>query len=246
MRIVSLVPSLTELLYDLGLGDSVVGRTRFCVHPSSKVDDAAIIGGTKNPIPEKIHGLKPDLVIANYEENRREDVEDIRTFSEVLVTDISGVQQALEAITIIGEKTGKEREAVKIRTDIEALIPSEGSFPKLRAAYLIWEKPCMTVGGDTYIHDVMRIWGLENVFGARTRYPEISGDDLRSESPEVLMLSSEPYPFQDKHVRQYEELLPDTVPVLVNGEFFSWYGSRMRKAFTWLNSWRAGLKELTA
>ncbi len=245
MRIVSLVPSLTELICDLGLSEQLVGRTRFCVHPADVMKETAIIGGTKNPDPEKIKQLQPDLVIANKEENRKEDVEAIRSFSDVMVTDVSTVDEALKAITDIGRKTNTTGKAESLREEIEAMIPQRDDWEPLRVVYLIWEKPCMSVGGDTYIHDVLGRWGLVNLLGEQTRYPEITADEMRRLAPDFLLLSSEPYPFSDKHIRSYEKELPETVPVLVNGEYFSWYGSRMLKAFAYLNRWRPGLQQLS-
>lgn len=258
MRIISLVPSLTELLYDLGLQESVIGRTRFCIHPADKVKKAEKLGGTKNPNIPRIGKMKPDLVIASREENRKEDIRKIEqlTAARMMVTDIKTIDQALEAIAEIGEITGKSTEAGELVQKIQAARPEPGIYTPLPAAYLIWNKPMMSVGGDTYIHDVMREFGLENVFGHRRRYPETSLKELSGEtvegvpshdritSPKYLLLSSEPFPFKDEHAQEFNAELEnsDTQSLLVDGEHFSWYGSRMAGAFKALQSWRKALE----
>lgn len=231
MRIVSLVPSLTELLFDLGGDIEVVGRTRFCIHPAGKIEEAAIVGGTKNPRIDRIRELKPDLVVLNREENRREDAEAIRGFAPLLVTEISTVAQALEAITQIGAATGTAETAGRLCADIRAVMPSPETYAPLRTAYLIWKKPLMSVGGDTYIHDVMRLFGFVNVFGPELRYPETSYAELARRGTQLLLLSSEPYPFKDSDAAEAQQNIPNCLAVTADGEAFSWYGSRMLAAF---------------
>lgn len=241
MKIVSLVPSLTELLIDIGLEKEVVGRTRFCVHPKEKIEQIPIIGGTKNPNIEKIKQIQPDFVVANKEENRKEDIEAIRAFSKLIVTDISSITDALLAINELGEKLGKRDASHALVNEIGMLLIETPKPEPLKAAYLIWKNPLMTVGYDTYIHDVMNHWALENVFGDQTRYPEITIEDLQQKNPDVVLLSSEPYPFSDKHIDEFQGQLPESRIMLVNGEWFSWYGSRMKPAFEALNKWRETL-----
>ncbi len=241
MKIVSLVPSLTELLIDIGLEKEVVGRTRFCVHPKKIIEQIPIIGGTKSPNIEKIKQIQPDFVVANKEENRKEDIEAIRAFSKVIVTDISSITDALLGINELGEKLGKRDASHALVNEIGMILIETPKPEPLKAAYLIWKNPLMTVGHDTYIHDVMNHWGLENVFGDQTRYPEITIENLKQENPDVVLLSSEPYPFSDKHIDEFQSQLPDSRIILVNGEWFSWYGSRMKPAFEALNTWRETL-----
>ncbi len=240
MRIVSLVPSLTELIADLGLAENLIGRTRFCIHPSDVMSTLPIVGGTKNPQIEGIRQLEPDLVIANKEENRKEDVDEIRTFCEVEVTDVNTIEEALMMIHDLGRLTGTSAKASEICDQIQQLLPKT-PYSEIRTAYLIWMNPLMSVGNDTYIHHIMERWGLINIYGDKTRYPELSDEDLIQSKPELLLLSSEPYPFREKHLAMFKEMLPETRTELVNGEWFSWYGSRMAKTFGKLTEWREGL-----
>lgn len=240
MKIVSLVPSLTELLIDLDA--DVIGRTRFCIHPSEKIKDITIVGGTKNPNIEKIKALKPDLIVGNKEENNEQDFLELSRHFQTEVTDISTVADAMQSILRLGEITGKGDRATQLFNEIKALIPEKSRIPKRNVVYLIWKKPLMSIGRDTYIHDVLSMYGLENVFGDSTRYPEISFQDIRSKKPDLILLSSEPYPFSSKHIAEFEAEIPSAKTVLVNGEWFSWYGSRMIPAFRALQIWRENLE----
>lgn len=237
-RIVSLVPSLTELVFDLGMGDQLVGRTRFCVHPKEKVEDIEIIGGTKNPRLEKIRELNPDYIIANKEENRPEDIQALQEDFEVNITEIATIEDALIVIHELAKAFEKTSEATQLITDIQQALEDRPEVPKLNTAYLIWKDPYMTVGHDTYIHDILDHWNLPNVFANRKRYPKITLDDIKKQNPDLILLSSEPYPFKEKHMAQIEEECPATRVLLVEGEWFSWYGSRMEHAFKRLNGWR--------
>jgi ABC-type Fe3+-hydroxamate transport system substrate-binding protein len=234
VRIVSLVPSLTELLADLGLDDEVVGLTRFCVRPECWKKRKAIVGGTKNVRVDRVEALRPDLVIANREENVREEVEAIAAFAPVHVTDMGTVEEALAMIQEVGRLVGRAERAEALAAEIEAAFGALPQREPLRAAYLIWRHPYMTVGGDTFISDVMARGGLANVFGDRTRYPEVTAEDLAAARPDVVLLSSEPYPFGEEHVAELAAALPGVPIRLVDGELFSWYGSRMRYAATYV------------
>lgn len=241
LRIVSLVPSITELLYDLGLEEQVVGITKFCVHPDHWFRSKTRIGGTKNITVDKIRSLSPSIVIASKEENIKEQVDAITSFAEVLLTDIKNLDDALTMIQLIGEKTNTSEKAgsiiQKIKTNFaNLLIPildragKENLItpnPKLRACYLIWKDPYMTVGADTFIHDMLSHCGFENVFGNQLRYPVITVDDIRKANPSHLFLSSEPYPFSEKHIEALQKEFPITNIQFVDGEYFSWYGSRL-------------------
>lgn len=239
--IVSLVPSLTELLFDLGVGDRLVGRTRFCIHPEDRVEDVPIMGGTKNPRIDRIIEAEPDLVITNREENQKEDVEELAETLNVMVTDINSVEDALLAIYEIGKTCGAaekaERLILNIRTELDR-VPDE---QPQSVAYFIWREPWMTVGNDTYIHSVLSHWNLKNVYGDQSRYPKTTMKELGRRSPELVLLSSEPYPFKEKHRSEIEEACPDTRVLMVDGEWFSWYGSRMLPAFKRLNSFRKAI-----
>lgn len=230
-RIVSLVPSQTELLYHLGLADEVVGITKFCIHPQAWHQNKTRIGGTKNLNLQKIKALQPDLVIANKEENVQEQVEALGELFPVWVSDVNTLEDALEMIRSIGTITNKEDGAIEICRNIqkgfETLIKPHH---QPTVVYLIWQEPYMTVGGDTFISNLLSHAGYTNLFQSGTRYPSISIETLQSLQPDFLFLSSEPYPFSEKHVKSFESLLPQTKVLLVDGEMFSWYGSRLQNA----------------
>lgn len=239
--IVSLVPSLTELLFDLGIGEKVAGRTRFCIHPKEKVEQVPIIGGTKNPRLDKIREVDPDLIIANKEENRKEDIEPMKRDFEVYVSEISSINEALFTIHDIGWKCGVEKKAKALIQEIQQQMKKVPDEKTMSAAYMIWRNPWMSVGNDTYIHSVMDHWKLENIFADKTRYPKITLEQLSFKKPDVILLSSEPYPFKEKHIKEVGEVCKGTSIVLVNGEWFSWYGSRMLTAFQQLNVLRRAI-----
>ncbi len=230
-RIISLVPSQTELLYDLGLEAETVGITKFCVHPQGWFKTKDRIGGTKTVSIKKIHQLKPDLIIANKEENVKAQIEALAFDHPVWLTDVNNLQDALKMIADIGQLTGKNEEAISLIDEIskafDTLIPNK---QPVKTAYLIWRKPYMAAGGDTFINDMLLRCGFQNVFAAKTRYPEISIADLQTTNCKLLLLSSEPYPFKQKHIDELSSQLPDTKIVLADGEYFSWYGSRLLKA----------------
>ena len=191
--IVSLVPSLTELLFDLGIGEKVAGRTRFCIHPKENIEQVPIVGGTKNPRLDKIREITPDLIITNKEENRQEDVEELKRDFEVHVTEIGNINEALFTIHDIGWKCGVEERAKSMIHKIQERMENVPDEKPMTAAYMIWRDPWMTVGGDTYIHSVMEHWKLENVFTDKNRYPNTSLEELSYKKPYVILLSSEPY-----------------------------------------------------
>jgi ABC-type Fe3+-hydroxamate transport system substrate-binding protein len=229
-RIISLVPSQTELLFDLGLNEEVAGITKFCVHPQQWFQNKPRVGGTKQVNNEVIHQLNPDLIIANKEENVKGQVEDLATLYPVWTSDVNDLEDAYEMITQVGAITGKERNALLLISKIKnnfSRLPLIN--PRLKTAYLIWREPYMTAGGDTFIHSMLEAAGFENIFAGKTRYPEITIEDLLVNC-QLLLLPSEPFPFKQKHIDQIRPLLPNTRMVLVDGEMFSWYGSRLAEA----------------
>lgn len=229
-RIVSLVPSQTELLFDLGLDEAVVGITKFCIHPGFWFRSKTRVGGTKNVDLEKVRELQPDLVIANKEENVKEQVEALKQLAPVWVSDVNNLEEAIQMISSIGEMTGTAAKASKIVEQIESSFQKLKGINPIPAAYLIWKDPYMTVGGDTFINDMMERAGFQNVFADRSRYPEIMVEDLQRCGCEVVFLSSEPYPFRQAHIEELAGFLPSKKIVLADGEMFSWYGSRLRYA----------------
>lgn len=232
-KIISVVPSQTELLFDLGLNDEVIGITKFCVHPKEWFKNKTRIGGTKKLNIEKIKSLSPDFVIANEEENLKSEIEIIAEFSDVYVSRIKNLNDALQMIETVATLVAKTNEGISISNQIQ--IAFEGlnkktDQQKLNAAYLIWNDPIMTIGADTFISNMMKHAGFKNVFDDQFRYPEINIEQLRQINPDVLLLSSEPFPFSEKHVQHFQNHVPKTKVILVDGEMFSWFGSRLIKA----------------
>lgn len=240
-RIVSVVPSQTELLFDLGLEDEIVGITWFCIHPKEKVKNKTKIGGTKNLKIDKIKLLNPDLIIANKEENEKAQIEELAKNFPVWISDISDFDDSLAMIRQIGEITGKEEKAAFIAEKIKTSFQHIPKAPPLKTLYFIWKDPYMTVGADTFINFMLDKIGLKNICAAETRYPEISVEKIKELNPDLVLLSSEPYPFKEKHIEELKLLLPDAKILLVDGEMFSWYGSRLLKAPEYLKGF---IKEL--
>ena len=238
-RIISLVPSQTELLFDLGLDHQVAGITKFCVHPSEWFLSKPRVGGTRQLHFDIIHQLQPDLIIANKEENVKEQIEECAKNYPVWVSDVSNMDDAYEMIEQVGTITGRNKQAKLITDQIKkkfAQLLSKnrvrpvGPASGLQTIYLIWNDPYMSVGGDTFIHSMLEAAGLENVFADKTRYPIITIEELQIANCQLLLLSTEPFPFQQKHIDQLQPLMPRTKIKLVDGELFSWYGSRLLKA----------------
>ncbi len=233
-RIISLVPSQTELLADLGMEHEVVGITKFCVHPDKWFRNKTRIGGTKDVKADRVAALYPDLIIANKEENTKEQAETLQNIAPVWISDINTLQDAYDMIGQIGLLTQKEKEAAEITKKIKngfiQLKQQTENSTKKTCIYLIWKDPYMSIGVDTFIHDMLYHCGFSNLFAFKTRYPETAIEELQVLSPDILLLSSEPYPFAQKHIDALQKKLPDTRIELVDGEMFSWYGSRLMQA----------------
>lgn len=234
-RIVSLVPSQTELLYDLGLEEEVVGITKFCVHPDAWFRSKTRVGGTKQVHFDRVAALQPDLIIANKEENVQEQVEALAERFPVWVSDIHTFDDALTMMQQVGDITGRQEAAERLVAGIQndfARLPSAGGT---RVAYGIWKNPWMFAGGDTFIHDILTRLGWENVLSSVPRYPSLSLEALAALRPEAVLLSSEPYPFKEPHIAEVQAALPQARVLLVDGELFSWYGSRLKYAVPYFN-----------
>jgi len=243
-NIISLVPSQTELLYHLGLEEKVCGITKFCVHPSAWKKTKTIVGGTKQVNYDAIKKLSPDLIIANKEENEKAQIEELAKEYNIWVTNVVDLESALQMIKDIGVITGTGAAAEKLTQQIET--SSQDFHPlmkKLRTCYLIWQKPFMTVGGDTFIHDMLSKCGFENIYSHKTRYPILEIKELADNNCELLILSSEPYPFKPKHVFELQRQLPGTKIILADGEMFSWYGSRLLKAASYFEALLASIND---
>ncbi|MGI9526695.1 MAG: ABC transporter substrate-binding protein [Weeksellaceae bacterium] len=229
MRIISLVPSITELLFDLGLKDQIIGRTKFCVHPQPEVNEIPRYGGTKNIHLDKIKEAKADLIIANKEENLKSEIEALQQTENVLVTDVSTLEENNAMIKEIGRLTNSSPTAETLIKEINLAFDKLKDIQKNhQALYLIWQEPYMSIGHDTFIHEMMNFAGFTNVFAHQTRYPEVNPHD--NINPDFVLLSSEPYPFKNKHIPIVQQRFPQAKVILVDGEMFSWYGSRMRLA----------------
>lgn len=233
-RIVSVVPSQTELLFELGLSEQIVGLTKFCIHPIVQFAAKQKVGGTKKLKIEVIRELQPDLIIGNKEENSKADIELLRQEFPVWMSDIYHLEDAMKAITDIGDLVDRQPEAAYLNhlinagfNDLQALALSKGIDQTV--AYAIWKDPYMFAGSNTFIDDILMKIGLRNVVRA-DRYPEIGVSELVTLDPQFVFLSSEPYPFKEKHIEELQQALPRAKVILVDGEMFSWYGSRLVKA----------------
>lgn len=269
----SLVPSQTELLFDLGLDEEVVGITRFCVHPEAWFRKKQRVGGTKTVKTDVVKALQPDLIIANKEENVKEQIEELQQIAPVFVSDINTLNDALAMILLVGKLVQKEKRASQLASEIEEAFKQITPLnQETKVAYFIWKDPYMAAGGDTFINDMLMRCGFTNIFQRINRYPEVSigkfsiiasqpishhtlsinnqlssgsshpsttnhpssvkrhlstTDHLLTQNCQLLLLSSEPYPFKQKHVDELQALLPSARIMLVDGEAFSWYGSRL-------------------
>jgi ABC-type Fe3+-hydroxamate transport system substrate-binding protein len=228
MKVVSLVPSITEALFDLGLTENeVIGRTKFCIHPEEKVKNVAVIGGTKNINIDKIKSLQPDLILANKEENIKEQVEALMDDYKVIVTNVETIEDNYYLLKHLGTLFNKEDKAQLFNLKIYDVLLHAKINSAIKVAYLIWNNPYMTIGSDTFIHKILEEIGFENIFKDRTRYPEIQTEDLAE--ADLIMLSSEPFPFKEKHIEELKAFYPDKKIMIVDGETFSWYGTHIAK-----------------
>jgi ABC-type hemin transport system substrate-binding protein len=243
-RIVSLVPSLTEALFAFGAGARVVGRTRYCTQPPRAVGRVAKVGGTKKVDAECVLGLEPDLVVAVKEENTREDIEGLKEAGvPVFVGAPETVGEALGMLRELAGQVGATGDTVE-----EMLGPIERVYRRLcrepgstrRVFASIWKGPYMSVGSDTYVHDVLETCGGENVCESFTRYPVLSLEEVEALEPEVVLLPDEPYPFSAEDLAEFYAL---DVPAaredrihLIDGKLLTWYGPRMASSLTQLTA----------
>lgn len=236
-KIISLVPSQTELLFDLGLDEEVIGITKFCIHPDEKFKAKTKVGGTKKINLEKIRSLNPDLIIGNKEENSQAQIEELMDEYPVWMSDISVLEDALNMIEQVGILTGHAEKAklmaltIKNRfDDLESISPNN-----LKTAYLIWKDPYTCAAKNTFIDAILYRAGFDNSVKLN-RYPTMSLEQLEDLAPQVIFLSSEPYPFKDEHVQEMKTMFPESKVMIVDGELFSWYGSRLLHTPDYLRS----------
>lgn len=235
-RIVSLVPSQTELLFDLGLQDEVIGITKFCIHPHSWYKSKKRVGGTKKVSIPFVEDLNPDLIIANKEENTLEDIRLLEKIAPVWISDIISLDDALEMIQQIGIIVNRPNEAEKIGIDIRKSLDTAASIGMGKSVlYFIWKEPYMCAGKDTFIDAMLSQIGLNNLVSA-SRYPTFESPFQLSKPPDLVLLSSEPYPFNSSDLLEMKKLFPKSEVLIVDGEMFSWYGSRLRKASSYFKS----------
>lgn len=236
-RIVSLVPSQTELLVDLGLSEQLVGITKFCVHPALLRREKTIVGGTKNVKHDVVAALKPDLIIANKEENERSDIELLASLYPTWTSDIKSLDDAYQMIHDIGLITNTTRTADALNSDIKNGFDSIKLTTPIDALYLIWKNPYMAAGPDTFIQNMLPYAGFKNaVLAPKARYPELTEVEIKTLNPSYILLSSEPFPFKGKHTEEVRSLFPKSKIMEVDGEMFSWYGSRLKQAPAYLNN----------
>lgn len=235
-RIISVVPSQTELLFDLGLENEVVGITKFCIHPNSWFKNKTRIGGTKTLNINKIKQLKPDLIIANKEENTKQQIEELQQLFPVWTSNIRNLSESLEMINQIGLITKTNVKAEEIIAKIEQDFKLLTSIKKQSKStlYFIWREPFMSVGSSTFIHDVMARAGFVNALETSENYPVLTSEQIKTINPQLILLSSEPYPFKEKHIKEFKMLSKNAQILLVDGELFSWYGSRLTKTVHYL------------
>lgn len=227
-RIISIVPSQSEFLWDIGLREELVGITKFCIHPQQLYKTVERVGGTKNLNLDKIRALKPDLIIGNKEENERSQIEILQKEFNVWMSDIYNFEDAFEMMEKLGAIFNKRDKALNIIHSLKQTLPSiHNIFSRQRVAYFIWNKPYMFAAKNTFIDHVLNYTGLENALSELKRYPDLTDEALQQLDPEICFLSSEPFPFKEKHVLELQKKLPNAKILIVDGEVFSWYGSRL-------------------
>lgn len=239
-RIVSLVPSQTEFLFDLGLDEEVVGITKFCIHPEEWFKNKTRIGGTKNIDIEKVIELKPDLIIGNKEENTLIDIEQLQHIAPVWMSDIYNLTDALEMMVLLGNILGKLEKAIQISDKVQLAFKAliQRQFDHRKVLYFIWKDPYLLAGKETFIDAMLVISGFENCC-VESRYPELNLNF--NYSPELILLSTEPYPFKERHCEELKAVFPEAEVILVDGEMFSWYGSRLQKSAAYIANLQKGL-----
>lgn len=224
-RIVSLVPSLTELVWWLGRGERLAGRTTFCVEPRGEIERVPRVGGTKNPKIDRIGALRPDLVLANKEENRREDVEALAAAGlRVLLTDPNSVGDALAMIAELGVVLECEERAEELIAEARSALAEPAPARRPRVFVAIWRQPLLGLGAATYGHDLIERAGAVNILGDRIRYPEVARDEVAALCPDLILLPDEPYPFNQENAAEFAAIAP---AVVVDGMLLWWYGPRM-------------------
>lgn len=242
-RIISMVPSITLTLFDLGIGSRLVGRTKFCVEPSDAVTEVPIIGGTKKADIDKIKSLEPDLILLNKEENTPEMYTQLSGIAPVWVSVVANLTDNDRLLEQLGEicRCGSEATHIRRKT-LTAFCQLQALELPIPVLYLIWKSPWMSIGADTFIHHILEKAGFRNVFQNQYRYPEFDPGQFTGEPPEIIFLSSEPYPFQEQHISEIQSHFPSANIMLVRGEYFSWHGSMMMHTPSYLQELLGNIK----
>ena len=235
-RIISLVPSQTELLCSLALENELVGITKFCVHPYHLKATKTIVGGTKKVDFEKIKGLNPDFILCNKEENSYDFLPELEKIAPTYFSDVTTIQNSIDLILSLGSIFNRRTESENLVEKIAFKLADFKNFikdqPTRKVAYFIWAKPWMVVGNETYINELLKLNKFENIYANMSRYPKIDISKIRHEGdPEVIILSSEPFPFKDEHAMEIASYTNRAITVFGDGELFSWHGSRLLLAF---------------
>lgn len=234
-KIISLCPGITETLYALGLEKEIVGRTRYCIFPKETVEGAAIVGGTKEIQLEKIKALHPDLIIVEKEENTQEIVDSLEKFFSVYVHEVQSIEDAHRMIDDLGDICNRQSAATQLTNTIQERFQSLPHVGYKRAAYVIWQNPYMVVGKDTYINSLLEKMGFLNPFtGFPGRYPSITQEDFLAANLDYVFLASEPFSFKEKHKKKFQQMLPNSQVMMIDGEMF-WYGGKMVEAATYFD-----------
>ena len=236
------------MLYDLGLEDSIIGITKFCIHPYHLKATKKVIGGTKKVHFEKIRLLQPHIIIANKEENTQEIVSELSKICPVWITDISTIEDNYQMISDFGKLFNKRTEAQKWIDKIKFGLNDFQNFikdkPSKKAAYFIWANPYMVAANGTFINEMLQLNKFENIYQNIERYPEIQLENLVSDgNPDLILLSSEPFPFRENHVKDIKQFTSNDKIILVDGEMFSWYGSRLTKAFAYFKKLHISIED---
>lgn len=247
LRIISLVPSITELLVDLGLEAQIVGITKFCVHPKNLLKEKTVVGGTKNIKIDKIEALNPTIILCNKEENTKEIVTKCSKITKTYVSDLFIIKDVLNLIDYYGKILFCEDKASEIISEIELKLNDFNQFiknkPTLNVVYFIWKNPWMIAANNTFINHLLEINNFNNIYKNLSRYPEINIDDLKTRNIDCIFLSSEPFPFKEKNKNDF---ISNSKVYLVDGEYFSWYGTRLIKAFDYFKKLRNDIESFNA
>jgi ABC-type Fe3+-hydroxamate transport system substrate-binding protein len=235
-RIISLVPSITELLFYLEKEKEIVGITDFCIHPKTKISPVQKVGGTKTLDLKKIKQLNPDLIIASKEENTKKQIEELQEDFPVYISAVKSLEGAYSLINDIGELVDQPEAVLSLISEIKNSFSGLSFEKTISVVYLIWENPYMVVGGNTFINEMLKVAGFENVFSQMENYPKVTAKQLQECGAEFFFLSSEPYHFGTEHINHFRALCSCTKVLLVNGEMFGWYGNHMVKAVPYMKN----------